>query len=143
MEIAKSECIIKYAEQQPFHSEQTMQAMMPDEKRNSAKRYVFQFWHTGISSAPPVVQSAIESWRAGCEQAGFEHILIEEKTLPSWEKRIGGEFGDLLEDFRLHAKCWPDAKWRRYSDMLRLALLTRFNGIWADSTVLLTKPFQE
>lgn len=116
---------------------------MTSKSQASGEFFVFQFWNSGLESAPAVVQSCVESWRLGCSLEGFQHVLIEESSLPEWERRIGGHFGEALEDFRLHARCWPDAKWRRYSDMLRLALLTKFNGIWADSTLLLTKPIRD
>lgn len=111
--------------------------------QESSAFYVFQFWNSGLDSAPAVVKSCIESWKLGCTGNDVEHVVIDEKTLPEWEGRIGGDFGKALQEFRLNARCWPDSKWRRYSDMLRLALLSKFNGIWADSTLLLTKPLQE
>ena len=116
---------------------------MTNAPQESSSFYVFQFWNSGLDSAPAVVKSCIESWKLGCKGYGFEHVVIDEESLPEWEERIGGDFGKALEEFRLHARCWPDAKWRRYSDMLRLALLSKFNGIWADSTLLLTKPLKE
>ena len=119
--------------------------MRPPQKRDKQKgstRYVFQFWHEGVDKAPPVVKSCIQSWRVGSERAGFEHVVISRLTLEFWESQFPDSTRMRLSEFRDNSKCWPDAKWRRYSDMLRLALLDSFNGIWADSTLLLIKPIE-
>ena len=112
-------------------------------KHKDAQRYVFQFWHSGFEHAQPVVQSCIESWRKGCERIGFKHIIISEGDLDYWEAQFPEPIEKKLNHFRHHATCWEDAKWRRYSNMLRLALLSSFNGIWADSTLLLMKPIED
>lgn len=113
------------------------------EAHKTSKKFVFQFWHDGEELAPPLVRSCIQTWRVGCERAGFEHVMISRESLDFWESKFPDFLRVRLRNFRDHAQCWPDAKWRRYSDMLRLALLSSFNGIWADSTLLLTKPIEE
>ena len=120
--------------------------MMLKERTNQQKtlaKYVFQFWHDGEELAPPLVQSCIQSWRIGCERAGVEHVVISGDSLDFWESKFPDSLRIRLKNFRDNAQCWPDARWRRYSDMLRLALLSTFNGIWADSTLLLMKPIEE
>lgn len=104
---------------------------------------VFSFWHSGYESAPPIVKSCIDSWRKGCARDGFTHHLIDGNTLLEWESALGDSDGAILREFRINGKCWPDAKWRRYTDMLRLFLLKHFNGIWVDSTVLLISPIND
>jgi hypothetical protein len=112
-------------------------------KSDNNQRFVFQFWHAGVENAPPVVLSCIDSWRKGCERIGFKHVVISEVDLDYWEAQFPESIGKSLQDFRHHATCWEDAKWRRYSDMLRLALLKCFNGIWADATLLLMRPIED
>ena len=104
--------------------------------------HVFQFWNTPLVEAPPVVKSCVQSWSNACRKDGFEHHFISNSDLSDWEARIGGWHGEYLKKFRLEANCWEDQRWRRYSNMLRLALLSKFNGIWADSTLLLLRPIR-
>jgi len=89
-------------------------------------KIVWIYWAQGLDEAPPVVQRCIASWRA---------------ANPDWDLQVldrdaAGALVDLSD--------LPAALPRRHeADFLRLRLLERFGGIWADATVFCHRPLQD
>ncbi|MEM8742987.1 MAG: capsular polysaccharide synthesis protein, partial [Pseudomonadota bacterium] len=93
----------------------------------SLPRRLWLYWHQGWDSAPPLVQAARDSWQRmnpdwdvqALDRAGLEAVF--DGALPPLLAR---------DDIPLAA----------YSDILRLTLLARFGGVWADATTLCAQP---
>lgn len=90
-------------------------------------------WWQGIENAPEIVKVCVDSIKRNAGKCGV--IFITEDNykdyvwFPDWveEKRKAGVFS------RTH-----------YSDLLRMNILSKYGGIWMDSTFFCTKPcFEE
>lgn len=90
-------------------------------------------WWQGIDNAPEIVKACVDSIKRNAGKC--EIILITEDnyknyvSFPAWveEKRKVGIISRTI-----------------YSDLLRMNLLSRYGGIWIDSTFFCTKPcFEE
>jgi Capsular polysaccharide synthesis protein len=79
---------------------------------------VWIFWSQGETSFPPVVKACVDEWRR--LNANWT-IRVLDKTLA--EELI--DMSDVPDSFPL----------RIYADALRVRLLARYGGVWADSTV--------
>lgn len=86
-------------------------------------RRIWMLWHDGEAAAPPLVRACIESWRRlnpGWEVVVLDHAaacgLVDLSHMP------------------------PDAGLSHHADMLRVDLLAREGGVWADATCLCARP---
>jgi hypothetical protein len=89
-------------------------------------RIIWTFWAQGLAAAPPVVTACVESWR---------------RHNPGWELRVldldqAGEFLDM-------SRLPPGVPLRYHANVLRLTLLARFGGVWADATVYCHRPLDD
>lgn len=93
---------------------------------------VWVCWLQGMENAPRLVQVCYASVQKYCADRPI-HLITSENmgdyvTLPDY----------VMQKYR--AGIIPPAQ---FSDILRLALLVRYGGIWIDSTVLLTAPLPQ
>lgn len=103
-------------------------------KKFNNDKIIWQYWGQGIDSKslPETVKICFNS--VDRFQKDYQIIRLDDKTiidyldLPEfvWEKRQNKEFKHVF-----------------FSDLLRLALLDVYGGIWMDATILLTKPIPE
>ena len=101
---------------------------MPElaQKENNKNEKIFSLWLQGIDNAPDLIKKCISSVKSKYNNA---YLLIEEDnlneylTLPSFiqDKRNNGQIGAA-----------------HYADIVRLALLNKYGGIWMDATLFLT-----
>ena len=86
-------------------------------------RIIWTYWHDGEEKAPPLVQMCIQSWR----QRNSE-----------WEVRVLDEAqSQVMCDLSYFPKT---ISYVHQTDCLRLQLLARYGGVWADATTLCTRP---
>jgi hypothetical protein len=86
-------------------------------------KIIHVYWDQGFDDAPKLVQQCVRSWReqnAGWEVRLWDHARADE--LVAWSSLPTG------------LKITP------YSDILRTEILKEHGGVWADSTVLCTRP---
>lgn len=90
-------------------------------------------WWQGIDNAPEIVKACVDSIRHNAGKCDIVFITEDNYkdyvSFPEWveKKRSAGVFS------RTH-----------YSDLLRMNILSRYGGIWIDSTFFCTKPcFEE
>lgn len=93
----------------------------------AAPRIIWTLWLQGWADAPDVVRASVNSWRA--QNPGWQVRALDEASLP-----------DVLPPDALararRARHSPAA----YSDCIRLELLHRYGGVWADATTLCMAP---
>lgn len=107
------------------------------------KKNIFTFWNDPIEHAPLVVKMAMFSWSKIAGAEGFTLHLINESNVGLYEDLLPQEESRILRDFRKRFKpLEPHWSWTHYTDCLRLALIDEFGGVWADGTVLATKPLR-
>ena len=89
-------------------------------------RVIWMLWHAGEAQAPPLVAACIASWR---------------RLNPGWEVRVlDADSAAALVDL---SHMPPDAGLSHHADMLRVELLARKGGVWADATCLCARPLDD
>lgn len=84
---------------------------------------VWIYWDGGEAAAPPVVTACIASWRR--HNPGWSVVVLDAHSLAA-----RAELPDRPAGMSVQA----------YSDLVRLRLLRRHGGVWADATVMCLKP---
>lgn len=122
--------VADYAAGKIPHYEIRPKKSFPDDK------IIWQFWAQGVSreTLPEIVQIAMGS--VDRFAGDYRVIRVTEETL--------GEYVDLPPFIE---QLWGEKhrylSYAYYSDILRLALLEAYGGIWLDATVMLTGPIPE
>lgn len=93
-------------------------------------RTIWIYWHQGEDKAPPLVRSCIASWR---------------QRNPDWRVRVVDadtlhEYSNLVERIDLRR---DDLTLQLASDLIRIDLLARHGGVWADASVYCARPLDE
>lgn len=104
-------------------------------------RIIWILWFDGWEKAPELHQRCLESWRLF--NPSWEVRAISRQDLPAL-------LGDFLPRYeRLRAAMNPLEKFGGFwippaaeSDLLRLALLVYYGGVWVDSTMLCRRPLE-
>jgi hypothetical protein len=96
---------------------------------NSPARTIWSVWFQGLRNAPYVVRKCHESWLA--RNPGWRVVCLDETSWPEFASVDYGA-GNIA---RLSAQ--------QRSDLLRLDLLARYGGVWADSTCFCTQPLDD
>jgi hypothetical protein len=87
-------------------------------------RLIWTLWLQGWETAPPIVRACRATW---------------ENRNPGWEVRALTQ--ESLGEYRsVVPPIWPGIPRAAYSDLVRVNLLSRFGGVWADATVYCTRP---
>jgi hypothetical protein len=90
-------------------------------------REIWLYWHQGFEDAPWLVQRCAESWRL--QNPGWHVHLLDGSSIRRY----------LTED---HAGDRWQLGLAHHSDLVRLRLLRRYGGVWADPTTLCRKPLE-
>ena len=98
---------------------------LPKSLGEEIPKNIFLYWDEGIEFAPNVVKICIESWKS--KNPGWNVISLSNKNLTQWVS-----WDELLPQVAMPIQ--------KRSNLLRLALLLRHGGVWADSTLLCLKP---
>ncbi|MBR6017175.1 MAG: capsular polysaccharide synthesis protein [Paludibacteraceae bacterium] len=91
-------------------------------------KYVWVCWFQGIENAPLLVQRCVDSIKRN--NADKETILLTENNM--------GQYVDF-PDYILQKYRAGKMTRTHFSDILRLHLLSRYGGVWIDSTILMTE----
>jgi hypothetical protein len=83
-------------------------------------------WLQGLDAAPPVVQRCYESWSR--RNGDWDITFLSHDNLQDWI------------DFDLSSEKFSTLPKNHLSDLIRLSLLTRFGGVWADATSFCVQP---
>jgi hypothetical protein len=89
-------------------------------------RVIWMYWHQGEAQAPFVVRRCIESWRR--HNPGWKVRVLDAESVAG--------FADMSDV--------PEAlSFRYFADLLRVRLLARHGGVWADATVWCHRPLDD
>ncbi len=94
-------------------------------------RTIWSYWQQGEIRAPPIVRLCFESWRR-CNPA-WRLVVLDEQSLE--------DVVDLTPIVRNADR--PDLTVQKISDIVRLCLLRKEGGVWADATVFCRVPLDE
>lgn len=89
---------------------------------------LWMFWGQGLANAPYLVQKCIDSWR---------------KQNPTWELTVLDESQISQYVTQDPAIRYSEMTWQQRSEMLRLALLRDYGGVWADATAFCVAPLDD
>ncbi|MBI1172596.1 hypothetical protein GC209_14460 [bacterium] len=92
-------------------------------------RVIWLFWHSGLDTAPDLVRQSLETWR----QFNPDHeirLLTFAEVEEVLDLDLTGVFAEMTVDLG----------WAGKSDLIRLLLLARHGGIWADATAFCLRP---
>lgn len=102
-------------------------------KQFAHQKIIWQYWGQGIDdNLPEIVKICFAS--VDKHKDDFTVIRLDDKNL-----------GDYLElpDFVWQKRKNPEFKPAFFADLLRIALLYHYGGIWIDATILLTAPIDQ
>lgn len=108
--------------------------LLPKKKIENSEKIIWQYWGQGFSKndVPEVVQmcfDSIDRYKGDykiirlCDDNLFEYIEFPNDV---WEKYRAGVVGAT-----------------HFTDLIRIALLTVYGGVWLDATILLTGPLED
>lgn len=111
----------------------------PEEKNGTAGRdcavlgkipqIIWMYWHSGETNSPPLSRICFRSWRE--RNPEFDVRVISEESLLTYVNP-----GDVVPDWRL----LPVVK---QTNLIRLMLLAKYGGIWADATLYCARPIRD
>ncbi len=91
-------------------------------------RILWMFWHQGVENAPKIVKNCIQNWMN--KNRNWDIRVLDHNTaaticsLPEWYSTL-------------------DVPLATYSDILRIHLLQRYGGVWADATTWCVCPLDD
>jgi len=93
-------------------------------------RQIWMFWEQGVEAAPEIVRECLAAWP---------------RMNPGWEVRVldGAAARRAAPRYAKLTKRAPLATPTVRSDLLRLELLARYGGVWADATTLPLRPLDD
>ncbi len=95
-------------------------------------KIIWLFWHSGLKDAPEVVRRSLTTWQHFNPDHEVRFLDLAEA-----EAVLGIDLQALFE------KLTVDLGWAGKSDLIRLMLLAKFGGVWADATTFCLKPLSE
>lgn len=90
---------------------------------------IWFYWNTDLDGAPAVVQSCFHSLQRNVP-AGWTVISLTEESAKKYV-----QLPQFIEELKSSGKMW----YALYADLIRLALLYKYGGIWCDATCYLTQ----
>ncbi len=96
----------------------------------SIPKIVWMFWLQGFDAAPPLAHTCIQSW---------------ERNNPDWSIRLVSESNvrDYLDPAFCDDLFSTDLPFRKIANIVRLALIARHGGVWADADCFCTCPLDD
>lgn len=91
---------------------------------------IWFFWNTGLETAPIIVKRCYEALLRNLPKGWKVVVLTEEKA----NEYV--QLPEFIELLKADGKMW----YPLYADLIRLALLYKYGGIWCDATCFLTQP---
>ena len=109
-------------------------SILPKKKLENSEKIIWQYWGQGYSqeNVPPVVQHCFDS--VDKFSNGYTVIRLCDDTL--------SEYIDLPNEVLNKYKTGVVGA-THFTDLIRVALLTAYGGVWLDATILLTAPLED
>jgi hypothetical protein len=92
-----------------------------------AAKILWMYWHQGFAAAPELVKLCAASWAA--KNPDYEIRLLDQRSAAG--------LVSLPTEITLRRR---DLTIQKYSNILRLALLSTYGGVWADATLYCNRP---
>lgn len=116
-----------------YHEGQLPQFHIKPKQVFQDQKIIWQYWGQGTSGdLPEIVKLSFAS--VDKYKGDYEVIRLDDNNLHDYIE---------LPDFVWKKRKNPEFKHAFFADLLRLALLNTYGGIWADATILLTGPIND
>ena len=99
----------------------------------SLNKTIYVYWSQGMDRAPFLVQTCYESWKRFNND--WNIVFIDNSSLD--------QIAPDIKRFQTDSGLRSSLPHQSFSDILRLYLLTKFGGVWADSTTLCLRPLND
>ena len=99
------------------------------ERTKLIPRKIWMLWFQGLSEAPFLVRKCIDSWVK--ENPSWDVVILDKNNLSKYVVL------DLPE------RVFGNLALAHQSDLVRLYLLSKYGGVWADATTFCMKPLDE
>ena len=87
---------------------------------------IWSYWGQGLDQAPQLVQMCRHNWLRMCP--GWKIRMLDHNTI-----------GKYLNLDSFYVPLEIDSYYQKKADMIRLALLEKYGGVWMDSTIFCTQ----
>jgi hypothetical protein len=103
---------------------------------------VFLFWAQGWDNTPELPQHVADSWRL--HNPGWEVVCLDVNTLHEWIALpvLDCELPSMY-DIAPGGTPVPEMTVQAATDIIRLNLLNRYGGVWADASMMCARPLDE
>lgn len=102
---------------------------------------IFLYWHQGWDKAPELVQRCAESWEIHHNDTDWEVHLLDRANIQPWLSQGDPEDWKALRRFEKRFNAGDNVGGlNNFANLLRLALLDCYGGVWADATTLCFQP---
>lgn len=103
---------------------------MPDKQNTDIPKIIWMLWLQGFEDAPHVVKKCSGSWKK--HNPNWKVILLDETNIK--------EYIDIEEVIRENSQ---EISRQALSDVIRINLLAKYGGVWADATCFCCRPLDE
>lgn len=100
--------------------------MTPD----SLNRVIWTAWLQGLEAAPSIVRTCVDTWRE--RNSGWRVVVLSDANLT-----------DYVDHSTVRSWSSLDLPRRKRANLLRLYLLQRYGGVWADATCFCRRPLDD
>lgn len=101
-------------------------------KKNNAQRIIWVYWAQGLENAPILVKKCIKTLKEQIKE--YDIVVINNNNMRSYV--------DIPEYIYNKVKN-NKITLTHFSDILRINLISKYGGIWIDSTVFISKEFNQ
>lgn len=95
-------------------------------------KIIWLFWHSGFETAPDVVRKSLKTWQHF--NPDYEVRDMDSTIASRW---LGLDLEKLFDSLTV------EMGWAVKADIIRMMLLAKFGGVWADATTFCLKPLSD
>lgn len=103
---------------------------------NPIPKTIWMLWDTGFDNAPDAVKRSYDSWNEYNPEWAIKGINLSEAELLTEVHKIGTE--GYLSD-----AVWKSMSIQAKSDYIRISLLHKYGGVWADTSLHCNQPVDD
>lgn len=99
------------------------------ENREQIPRRLWLMWHQGLQRAPFIVKECVESWVS--KNPSWDVVVLDSENVQNYV------------EIECPSSIFTKLELCHQSDLIRLALLSEYGGVWADATTFCRKPLDD
>lgn len=96
-------------------------------KANEIPKIIWFLWFQGLEKAPYIVKQCLKSWKK--HNPEWQVIVLDENSIKEY-----------IDIEKIISRNHPYLKIQKISNIIRLNLLEKYGGVWADATCFCCKP---